>query len=249
MPPENLLDSPGSSDSRSSLDVADDAFTVMIQGPRPLELNLAGIPRLRATDGSLPAVRILLARPDLPGEVLDGIWGRILGRRPAREWTVAAVGLMMPALRHVSRTFGPVFSGESEDLDGEVLAGFLAGFRRAVPSERPLGFRLAAAGYLAGLAATVLAPRGGAEIPVFAAVPPAPWGNPRALLDAAYRMGVVTPPETSMLYATRLRGQTLAQVAPRFGIPAEELALLRAEAEARLVKLLLAGRITVWGGR
>jgi hypothetical protein len=214
-----------------------------------MELDIRGIPGLRPGEGDIRRVRLLLARAELPPRTREGIWARILDYRTSDAWVVAATGLMMPALRHIAGSFAAAYAGEPADLDGEVLVGFLTGLSRATPSDGSLAARLACAGYLSGLATTRLRMRPGVDLPVFAAIPPPPWAIPRMLIDTAYRLGVVSQPEAGMLYATRLGGVALAQVATHLGLAAEELAVRRARVEERLTQLLLAGRITVWENR
>lgn len=57
----------------------------------------------------------------------DAAWREIIdrSRTEGAKWTVAVAGMAAPALKWVARMYSPGFDGDRDDLDAEILTGFL----------------------------------------------------------------------------------------------------------------------------
>lgn len=66
---------------------------------------------------------------DAPRRVVrrcDAVWAEVVRRaRHDEHWKLAAVGMAIPALRRAACQHARGFEGDVEELDAEVLAGFL----------------------------------------------------------------------------------------------------------------------------
>jgi hypothetical protein len=222
----------------SALDAAEAAFAALTVPPG--ELVLAGPAAAGWAGGRVgfAELRVRMADPALPAAVRQRVWSALVARRGEPAWLVGAVGVAMPMLRHTAGAFAAGCDGEPDDVDGEVLAGFLAVLRTVPASTARLGARLSYAAYGAGLAYAVR--RGGCRA-VLGAVPPPPWADPARVLSQAVAAGVLDRYDAALLRATRLDGVPLAVLSRPPLASGEELALRRRLAEARLAEALLAG--------
>jgi hypothetical protein len=183
--------------------------------------------------------------------VRNTVWAELLSRRDGPAWVVGATGIGMSPLRHIAGVLSTVAVDELADVEGEVLAGFLAALRAVDPSRPRVEERLVWGALRAGLNLVNGKSRArlpwGACLPVLAAVPPVPWGpGPRPMLVQAVRMGILSRFEHELLTLTRLDGQPLVEFDPD---AAEEIAVSRDQAEGRLVEAILAGRLGPNGAR
>ncbi len=173
------------------------------------------------------------------------VWRDIAGRQDEEGWLVAAVGVALPMLRHISAALTEGRPGLRADLDGEVLTGFLEALRA---SESGLGVehRLVWGAYRAGLAfACTQFPRlpVGTCVPVAAAWPPRPWGaGLRRLLAQSVRVGVLSDAEAKLIASAR-EGATPAVLSAATETPGEEWALRLSVAHERLLHAVLAGEL------
>jgi hypothetical protein len=75
----------------------------------------------------LDEVRVLLLKRQTTWVTKDAVWQE-LGKRahttPA-PWTMVAAGMMMPGLKHIGSKLGARYPGDRNDLDSEILEGFL----------------------------------------------------------------------------------------------------------------------------
>ncbi len=133
-----------------------DTFWSLCRGPAPLALPGA----LFAPDRARPvrlveAQRLLLARrgrmdPDAKDRVLAELVRR--AQTGAPEWIVGASGVLLPGLAAKVNRLARGYAGDRDDLEAEVLAGFLTALHTIDPDSGRLAARLCWAGYRAGLA-------------------------------------------------------------------------------------------------
>ena len=225
----------------SPIDIADEAFRAMCDGPDALALDGA------AFSPELPARRIrldVLLAFLLDGSsfaVRDAVWAAIVGRaRHDERWKLAAVGMAIPALRRAANRHACGFEGDVEELDAEVLAGFL-GHLSVVDVELPgIMNKLRWAAW-----------RGGHEyVQAHCRVQDVekataesaglvrPAGHPDLVLSRAVDAGVISESDAELICATRLDGEDMAAFAERSGLSYNAVKIRRQRAEQRLAAFL-----------
>ncbi|MFF4508912.1 hypothetical protein [Streptomyces sp. NPDC001401] len=224
------------------LQVATECFSRLVNGPRPLYLDgrpFAGLPDRPL---ALDEVRRRMLQRRCPPRTRDAVWGHLVrcAREEGAAWTMACVGMALPALAGICRWLAARYPGDPYDVHAEVLAGFLEGLT-TVDLDRPrVLVRLRWAAYRRGLAALSEALR--APVPVsprFCSAPPQrPWGHPDLVLARAVRAGVLNRTEADLIGATRLDGQAVAAWAASQGTTAQAAYKARRRAEYRLVAFL-----------
>ncbi|MQA87533.1 MAG: hypothetical protein GEV03_23650 [Streptosporangiales bacterium] len=145
------------------LDLAETAFTLLVQGPSPLAIDGRaighGLPRRRIP---LDELRGILLRPATRPAVLDLVWADLVrrARTGSASWRVAVAGMAVPGLRQIAAETPAGSRGDAREFDTEVLIGFLEALH-TIDLERPgICSRLFRAANLAGLRA-----RHAAELP------------------------------------------------------------------------------------
>ncbi|WP_433498509.1 hypothetical protein ACQP1K_27100 [Sphaerimonospora sp. CA-214678] len=119
----------------SPLDTAETSFRLLATGPGALALNCATLApgRLPRGEVNLLELRMLLTARHVTDEVRDAVWRELVTRSREHKgaWTVAAVGMAMPALRMIAASLTRNLScGDPADVDSEILAGYLWALRR-----------------------------------------------------------------------------------------------------------------------
>jgi hypothetical protein len=76
---------------------------------------------------SLDEVRVLLLKRRTSWVTKDAVWQELVRQAHAapEPWTTVAAGMMMPGLKHIAGRLGDRFPGDRNDLDSEILEGFL----------------------------------------------------------------------------------------------------------------------------
>ena len=229
----------------NSLDIARDTFTLLVTGPHPLSLNcrlFAGLP-----DEQIPLDEVrdrLLARR-CPQTTRDAVWAHLVlrSRTEGATWTVAAVGVALPALTSVATILSHRFAGDPADVHAEVLRGFLAAL--PIIDLRPprIMLRLRWAAYRSGYDALTEALASPTPVaPSFRSTPPhAPSGHPDLVLARAVADGILTPTEATLIGATRLEEVSVADWAARHQTGEWAVYKARKRAELRLAAYLRDG--------
>jgi hypothetical protein len=223
----------------SPLDSADAAFRLLTSGPRPLAVDG------RRLGGNLPPRRIpldelkgLLLRPSSGAATRDAAWVVLVtrARQNGPSWVIGTVGVAMPGLRRAAGKLATGYTGDTADIDSEVLTGFLAAVRSADLSRPAIALRLRWAAYRAGAAFRYSdsAPSDRRALPVWATAPPQPWGHPDFVLADAVVQGVITAAEAALIGATRLESVPLATAARDLNVPYDAARMRRSRAETRL---------------
>ena len=241
------------STTTSAITAADEAFAVLTCRPAPLAFDARGIPGLPDRHLDLQRLRALLAgstgpTPLLPVETVDLVWRRLAeqARTWGPAWVVAAVGLATPALTRMARQLSAGWPRLAEDIDSELVAGFLTAVRHHDLDAPRLWLRLLWAAWRAGDAVRQV--RHTVELPEDLAAtgssPRMPYGHPDLLLGRAVAAGVLTSYQAELIGDTRLGDVLIEKLAAEQGLSAPVLRMRRRRAEEVLVTALRAGSVT-----
>ncbi|MEV4517134.1 hypothetical protein AB0K00_50285 [Dactylosporangium sp. NPDC049525] len=193
----------------------------------------------------LHELRRLLLAWETPVEVRDAVWRELVGRarRDGPAWVIGAVGVAMPGLRRVAGILAAGWRGDTDDLDSELIVGFVARLQTVDVEESRICGRLIDAGVRAARKARdresdAQLVRTGVAGPL---APLQPWDHPDLVLVRAVAAGVLDAAEAMLIGATRLGETTLAQSAEQLGISAGLASSWRRRAEERLAAAIHAG--------
>jgi hypothetical protein len=232
---------------QGALAAAERAFGFLTVPPRPLTLDGGllghGLP---ARHIPLDELRRLLVRdPATSFDAKDAAWHDLITRakRWGPTWVVAAVGMALPALSAMSRRLSVGHAGQRDDIDSELLAGFLHAMRHRDLSGPAPYARMCWAGWRAALLARKSIAT--EELPdVFdpeSRLPTRPYGHPDLILGRAVHAGVITADQAELISATRLGRVLVEDLAARAGVDASVIRMRRRRAEIAVVKAMAAG--------
>jgi hypothetical protein len=229
----------------SPLMAADRAFILLVQPPTSIGFDGRGFAGLPDEILPLERLRTVLLSPRTAGEVRDAVWRELVirARRDGPPWVVAAVGIALPGLRRVAGHLAAGWRGDTEDLDAELLTGFVERLT-TIDVEPP---RICGRLIDAGLRAARKARDAESDahlirIDVTGPVAPVrPWDHPELVLARAVAAGVIDADEANIIAATRLDRDTVAQAAARLGVAASVASSWRQKAERRLEQAIRAG--------
>ena len=241
---------PARAASPGPLDAAEAAFRTLTTGPRPLAVNpgrlAAGLPDRLMPLGEL---RALLLHPATGPAARNRVWAELVRRARAGDpaWVVGLAGVAMPGLRRAAASLSAAWRGDTEDLQAEILAGFLAALRALDLDDLdrvPLASRLCWAAWRAGQkhasASAAWASRR-RELDSSGAGPALPWGHPDFVLAAAVRAKVITAAEAELIGRNRLEGVPLAKIVAELGISHPALCNRRKRAEKAITDAIAGG--------
>src|SRR6266568_601658 len=196
----------------------------------------------------LDELKKILIADRTPRPVREVVWRELVvrARRDGPAWVVAAVGLAMPGLRRAAGKLAAGWRGDTADLDGELLAGFVDRLRSLdLDGPRVCG-RLVDAGVRAvRRARTRVEDTDAVHVEGAWSLPPAqPWDHPDWVLARAVAAAVIDPDDHLLISATRLDEVPLRQVADRLGISVTVAAGWRRRAEARLAQVIREGDLS-----
>ncbi|GAB3474801.1 sigma factor-like helix-turn-helix DNA-binding protein [Nocardiopsis coralliicola] len=214
------------------------SFDLLTTPPLPADQDLAGLCGLDAEALSPTGLtRHVLA---LPAAESDRLWRHLIERARAgpSAWTVIAAGLALPGLAAARRRLSAGIESELDDLEAELLAGFLAALHSGDTVANRVGARLVYAARAAGqrLRYRTLAERHRrADQPGFVDEAAAPdSGGAVTVLAGALTCGVVTPLEAELVARSRLERRPLVQVAQELGVSYSTARRHRHQAQQRL---------------
>ena len=226
----------------NSLDIARDTFTWLVTGPNPLSLNGRLFPGLPNRRVPLDEVRDRLLARRCRQATRDAVWAHLVlrARTEGATWTVAAVGVALPALTSVAAQLSDRFAGDPGDVHAEVVRGFLAALSTLDLRRPRIMLRLRWAAYRSGYRALAEALAGPTPVaPGFRSTPPhQPWGHPDLVLARAVADGVLTQTEASLIGATRLDDVPVADWAAQHQTGEWGVYKARKRAELRLATYL-----------
>ena len=178
-------------------------------------------------------------------DVRDAVWAEVVRRaRRDETWKLAAVGMALPAIRKVAGSLARGFDGDVEELDAEILAGFLAHLIVVDIDAPGIVSKLRWAAYRAGHAVVVAHRRAAAneeEISETACLS-RPSGHPDLVIARAVDAGAISEAEADLISATRLGGVAMEDYAAQLGVSYNAVKIRRQRAEARLVAFIAGAR-------
>jgi hypothetical protein len=242
---QHTLSSTARGRERNALDIARDAFNLLVTGPEPLAVNgrrIRGLPRRRIPLDELRDR--LLSRRYRPA-VRDAVWAYLVRRARAEggAWTVGCVGVALPALTAVAAKLTRCFAGDPTDIHADVLSGFLAGLATIDTDQPKIMLRLRWRAYRSGHAALLEALGGPTRTAsgFRSQLPTRPWGHPDLVLARAVAERVLTPTEAELIGSTRLEEISIRDWATARGVDYFTAYRVRARAEDRLIAHLRDG--------
>lgn len=227
------------------LDVAASAFAQLVTGPHPVSVRGDLFPGLPDREIPVDELRYRLLRRQCRQVTRDAVWAHAVlrSRTQGGAWTVACVGLAIPALLNTCAWVTQRFAGDPDDIHAAVLAGFLEELARIDLTRPRILVRLRWAAYRAGHRSVRHALDAPVPIRNLSAVPqppPRPWRHPDLILAGAVAEKVITGREADLISATRLQGCSLSGAAHCRQASYEATKKSRQRAEARLVAYLRA---------
>lgn len=232
----------------SALAAAGKAFETLVTPPATLVVDGAlmghGLPARAIPLGEL---RDLLLARTCPPAARDTAWQLLIGyaRSWGPAWVVGTVGMALPGLTRMAGRLCAGYPHLAEDIEAELLAGFLDGLRHADLSGPAPYVRLCWMGWRRAL--TV---RGGdipAELPELpdpaSHTPARPYGHPDLILSRAVRTGWITAEQAELISATRLDRELIDQIAATRGVEASVLRMRRRRGELALVEAMRNGHL------
>lgn len=225
------------------LEAARRAFNWLVRGPHPVSVDGRQFPGLPARDVPLDELLTLLLAQDWSQELHDAVWVHLVQRSRAEgsTWTVACVGLAMPALALTARRLCRRWADDPRDVNASVLEGFLDGLAHIDVSRPQVLVRLRWIAYRAGYVFV----RDALDLPLptgedfRSQEPTRPWGHPDLVLARAVADGVITVDEANLIGATRLEEDYSLEAAARERLLRyDHVQVLRRRAEYRLAAYL-----------
>jgi hypothetical protein len=233
---------------RTALSVAEDAFRLLVCEPGPLVFDGRPIPGLPDRPLPLDELRSLLLA-GAATETSDPVWRQLAGR--ARDdgpvWVIGAVGVALPGLTRMAVRLSAATPGLADDIDSEILAGFLTALRTADLRPPRLWLRLCWAAWRAGNKARKVddlleLPT---DLPVGSRTPRRPYGHPDIVLNRAVTAGVLTTDQADLIGATRLGDTLVEQIAAESGESGSVVRMRRRRAELTLVAAIRRGDLSL----
>ena len=225
-------------DRRSNaLDIARDAFTLLVTGPKPLAVDgrdFAGLP-----DRVIPLNELRdLLLDGCTWSTRDQVWVHLVeqARRAGSAWTVGCVGMALPALLAVANRLCDRLTEDREDVCAAVLVGFLERLSTVDLARPGVVVRLRWAALRAGSAARRDALPGMVRrSPGFnSEAPPLPWQHEDLVLLCAVADEILTAAETDLIGDTRLDRVQIDAWARARNLRRDAVYKARARAEQRL---------------
>ncbi|MBB2940524.1 hypothetical protein FB565_000228 [Actinoplanes lutulentus] len=234
--------------NETALTTAEKAFAMLTCEPAPLVFDARRIPGLPNSTLPLDELRTLLIYERHDSSTTDKLWQQLA--RHAREWgpawVVGAIGLALPALTHLAARISHDDPRHADDVDSEVLAGFLEALRTADLKPPRLWLRMCWTAWRAG-AAVVLADDGEElplDFPVGSRSPRMPYGHPDLLLGRAAAAGLITAEAAELISMTRFGDAMIEQLAAERGVTPGSLRMRRRRAERTVAAAVTSGDLS-----
>ncbi|MEV0453793.1 hypothetical protein [Catellatospora methionotrophica] len=230
---------------RSCFDAVQKRFEALVEAGR--------LPLPSALDDAVPAgagmldFRDLVLGGEVGEEAVHHMWQHLVhsSRLEAEVWTVAALGMALPGLRRVARNCRSQWRDDVEDLQAELIAGFLDRLQTVdIRAPRICGRLIDAA--VRAVRRAESAGRSAQQptsLTAGPAVPGLPWDHPDYVLARAVAAAVLCREEADVIGATRLGDATLAQATSALGLAKPAARRWRRQAEVRLREAIHAGEL------
>jgi DNA-directed RNA polymerase specialized sigma24 family protein len=238
----------------SALRAADLAWAALTCDPDPMTLDTAdleaghGMPAGRMP---LPELRTWLLGHPYAYAARDAVWRELMLRARLRgpEWTIAAVGMAMPALINAAARLGTGYRGDTDDLEAEILTGFLQALRDHLDLTRQAPYASACfAAWRAGLAHRrehqSYIPVDDIELVISSRLPQLPYGHPDLLVERAAAMRLIDPDDVQPWIDVRLGRRAIEPIAAARGLSVDTLRMRLARADLRVAEALAEGALT-----
>lgn len=246
----------------SPLDTAAAAFAVLTCEPWPplvMDCDALTAGAGAGADAGLPAgvlslsvLRDWLRRHPHAYAAQDVVWRELVHRARLHqgEWLIGAVGMAVAALKRIASDLCGGYGGERDDVDAEVLTGFLQALREYVDDGGTgVCASLVAAAKRAGLA---LVTADGSQVPMAdlrplldgPQAPHRPYGHPDLLVHRAAGLGLIDPEDAQAWLDVRLGGKSPKPIAADLGVTPDALRMRLARVDTRLAEALDAGALT-----
>ncbi|WP_147268265.1 hypothetical protein [Spongiactinospora rosea] len=234
---------------RGPLDAAEDAFRLLMQGPQSLGIDGAHLGAgLPARVIALEELRAILLHPSCGRVTRDEVWRHLIGQARVRRgaWMVAAVALAMPMLRRLATSICRSADAERDDVEAEVLTGFMDALSKVnlqwthplLRLSRLTRRSVARSGVLQR--PCLLNDAETAEGHTLAY----PSGHADLLLAKAVTQGIITAEAAEIIAVTRLENIPLSDYCRRRGLLYCTILKRRQRAEARLRQAIVNGDLT-----
>ncbi|GIG69312.1 hypothetical protein [Phytomonospora endophytica] len=222
--------------ARAALDLAAEEFARLASDPRVVlsgVLDWSGELRLDEVAG-------LLLSPVTPSDTRDRLWRAVLCQaRVDPVWQLVAVGLALPSLRFLAARIIGHTDADPDDVNSELVVGFLGavgGIDLAAPG---VFRRLRAAANAAGMRLVRADRRAAASVAnVVVERPALMCRHPDVVLARAVAACVITPGEADLIGATRLESVPVAEAARVARVSVAAVWQRRSRAERRLLAWL-----------
>ncbi|GIE91613.1 hypothetical protein [Actinoplanes regularis] len=219
----------------TALTSAEKAFELLTCEPAPLVFDARPVPGMPDTTLPLDRLRTLLVYERYDSDTTDVLWRQLA--RHAREWgpawVVGAIGVALPALTQLAARLSQGQPRLADDIDSEVLAGFLQALRTTDLDRPRLWLRMCWTAWRAG--AAVIKDDEGEELPLDLSSgsrsPRMPYGHPDLLLGRAAAAGLITDEAAELISATRFGDTLIEELAAEEGTSASALRMRRRRAE------------------
>ena len=232
----------------SALAAASRAFELLVTPPATLAVDGAALGYgLPPRPVPLDELRGLLLARGCAQATRDAVWAVLIAnaRTLGPAWVVGAVGMAMPAL---VRMAGRLCRGRvelAEDIEAELLAGFLHGLRHGDLSGPAPYVRLCWMGWRRARA--VGGDEAAAELPELPDPAPhspaRPYGHPDLVLQRAVSTGWISAEQAELISATRLGDELIEQIAAGRGVSAQVLRMRRRRGELALAAAIRQGHL------
>jgi hypothetical protein len=233
---------------RTALTQADEHFALLVCQPAPLSFDARPIPGLPDRMLPLDELRDLLLA-GVAVDTSDAVWRQLAhhARQWGPAWVVGAVGVAIPGLTRMAARLSHGVPELAEDIDSELLAGFLHALRTDPLDPPRIWLRLCWTAWRAGLTArrTDAAMELPADLPTGGSAPRRPYGHPDLILGRAVAAGIITQRQADLIGETRLGNVLVEQIAAEQGVSASVIRMRRKRAERVLVKVLTHGDVTL----
>ncbi|MFY1700182.1 hypothetical protein ACN28G_00210 [Micromonospora sp. WMMA1923] len=243
----------------SHLLAADAAFVALTTGPAPLCLDCDTLPDDTNAGPdrpsglvALPVLRHWLLTHPTAYTTRDAVWRDVVlrARLHGKEWTIAAVGMAMPALVRLARHLSTGYRGDPADIDNEILTGFLEALRDHTDLTRPAVYAsLTKAAWRAGrqlrLADDQAVPVEELDhVTAGPRTPRTPYGHPDLLVRRAGSLGIIADTDVEPWIDVRLGRRSPEPIAARLGITVDALRMRLTRADALLADAITHGHLS-----
>ncbi|MET8551704.1 hypothetical protein [Micromonospora zamorensis] len=221
--------------ANTALTTAEKAFELLTCEPAPLVFDARPVPGLPDTTMPLDELRKSLMFGHYDSDTTDELWRQLAyhAREWGPAWIVGVIGVALPALTHLAAKISRGYPRHADDVDSEVLAGFLQSLRSADLTPPRLWLRLCWAAWRAGVS---VVKTGDTEVLPLdltneSRSPRMPYGHPNLLLGRAAAAGLISGDAAELISATRIGDALIEHLAAEQGVTASILRMRRRSAE------------------